>query len=473
MAQNRIAPARSSARFIEYLIAHKLALLLILCVIVRVVVLIALPGIFDFVSTGAIHGSGTFDLYARNLLTTGVYGVTPGVPDALLPPLYSYVLAFVYGIFGRGYWQVGLLHTLLDVASIAMLYVIGKRLFKNEWIGWLAGVFYALYPYLVFQNLTLIDTPLFMTELHAFILIVVLVRERDPRDRLTWGLALLGGLVLGLSTLTRPILLPLAAFVGLWFLFKRSLIDSILRLLPIAGVSLLVLVLWIARNETVYHAFVPTSITGGANFYQGNNPDVIPFLQEGYDVQWTGPEHQQEAPGTPAADNKRFTLALNWLRANPGLIPELLWTKFLTHWSIDIFPRLNPTAGSDPRPDYQGDAQRHIDANGNLTLNVPAGDPVSLYNDSEFGIARLIHRFYFGGLLALAVIGVALTVRRWREIALLWFVQISMTIIYVVFHPSTRYRVPSDPLLFLFSAYTLVWVWNRVGLMSQKPKIAS
>ena len=80
---------------------------------------------------------------------------------------------------------------------------------------------------------------------------------------------------------------------------------------------------------------------------------------------------------------------------------------------------------------------------------------MALYNDSEFGAARVIHRFYFGGLLALALVGVALTLKRWRDVALLWFVQISMTIIYVVFHPSTRYRVPSDPLLFLFSAYTL------------------
>ena len=442
--------------------AHKLALLLALCVIVRVGALIALPGIFDFVSTGAIHGSASFDAYARNLLATGVYGITPGVADATLPPLYGYVLAGVYGFFGRGYLQVGLFHTLLDAASIAMLFFIGKRLFKNEWIGWLAGVFTALYPYLVFQNLTLIDTPIFITELHAFVLIVVLLRERDRRDRIAWGLAILGGLVLGLSTLTRPILLPLAAFVGLWFLFRRSLIDSILRLIPVALVSVLVLVPWIVRNEAVYHAFVPTSIAGGANFYQGNNPDVIPFLQAGYDVQWTGPDQQLAAPNSPDADNASLHLALDWLRANPSIIPELAWTKFLTHWSIDIFPRLNPVAGQVPLVDYHGDAQRNTDTQGNLTLSVPTGDPVSLYNDSEFSAARVIHRFYFGGLLALALIGIVLTIRLWRDVALLWFVQISMTMIYVIFHPSTRYRVPSDPLLFLFSAYTLVWAWTRI-----------
>ena len=157
-----------------------------------------------------------------------------------------------------------------------MLYVIGKRLLQNEWVGWLAGVFYALYPYLVFQNLTLIDTPLFITELHAFVLIMVLLRERDQRDRVTWGLALLGGLVWALATLTRPILLPLAALVGVWFLFRRSLIDSLLRLLPVAVVSLLVLVPWIVRNEAVYDAFVPISISGRLEFLSGQQPGRDP-----------------------------------------------------------------------------------------------------------------------------------------------------------------------------------------------------
>lgn len=60
---------------------------------------------------------------------------------------------------------------------------------------------------------------------------------------------------------------------------------------------------------------------------------------------------------------------------------------------------------------------------------------MTLYNNDEFAPARVIHRLYFGGLLLLALVGAALTVKRWRDVALLWFVQISMTITYVVFHP--------------------------------------
>jgi len=37
-----------------------------------------------------------------------------------------------------------------------------------------------------------------------------------------------------------------------------------------------------------------------------------------------------------------------------------------------------------------------------------------------------------------------------------------MTIMYVLFHPSTRYRVPTDPLLFIFSAYALILIAERL-----------
>ena len=450
---------------LQKLAAHKLALVALLCIVVRIAALAALPGIFDFVTTGVVHGSGAYDIYAQNLSLTGVYGQTPATPDAMIPPLYGASLWLVYSVVGRGYWQVGLFHTLLDAASIVMLYYIAKRLMPrgdDGWIGAIAGVFYALYPYLVFQSLTVIDTPLFIFWLHAFILLMVLLRERAALDWQTWGIAALGGLVFGLSLLTRPVLPFLAVFVALWFLFRLSLIQTILRLLPVALIGAAVLLPWIMRNYTVYDGFVPLTTTSGANFWQGNSPYTIPYLSAGYDVQWTSPELQTADLTSREADVERFALALQFLRENPQQIPELLWVKFLTHWSIDITPRLNPAEGEAPRPDYQGDAQADTDAGGNLTLDVPPGDPVTLYNTGAFGIAREIHRWYFGALLILALIGVALTVKQWREVSLLWFVQISMTITYLVFHPSTRYRVPSDPLLFLFSAYTLVWLWDRL-----------
>ncbi len=95
-----------------------LALVLATCVVARLAVLLAFPSVFAFDQTNAVHGSEAYDAYAQNLLATGVYGRALGVPDAAIPPLYSYALAALYRLFGRGYLQVGLFHTLLDCLSI-------------------------------------------------------------------------------------------------------------------------------------------------------------------------------------------------------------------------------------------------------------------------------------------------------------------------------------------------------------------
>ncbi|RMF79900.1 MAG: hypothetical protein D6737_09875, partial [Chloroflexi bacterium] len=440
---------------LQRVLAHKLALIVAVSVAVRLAILLAFPSIFAFEDTGAIHGSDAYDRYATNLLDTGVYGLEPGVPDAQIPPLYSYALAGVYGLFGRGHLQVGLFHILLDALSIAFLFHIGKRLMPyGEWVGALAGLFYALYPYLVFQNLTLIDTPFFMTGMYAFILVMILLREREALDRKTWGLAILGGLILGASTLTRPILAPFAVLVAVWFIFKLSLRQTVLRLAPVALIGALLLVPWIVRNYHVFDAFVPMTTTSGANFWQGNSEFTVRYFRAGYDVQWTAPLLPTGFDRTSReADAERFRLAFEFLANNPDKIPELLWTKFLVYWSIDVTPRLNPVDGELPRLDYEGNPIVEEGDDGSLSLTgLPDNDPVLAYSQPLFDrIGRMVHRFYFGGLFLLGIVGVGLTWRERKSVSLLWFVQLAMTIVYLTFHPATRYRAPTDPLLFVFS----------------------
>jgi hypothetical protein len=456
-------------RMIAFLFRHKLIVLLTLTVIIRLAALVALPQYFAFEQTGVIHGSDAYDRYATGLLTTGIYGTTAGVPDANVAPLYGVIVAAVYSAIGRGGLQIALIHIALDCITVAALFFIGKRLFarwgesRAETVGWLAGLFTAIYPYLIFQNLTLIDTPLFMALFYCWLLMMIALRERARLDAGTLALALGAGLLLGLATMTRAITPPLALLVGLWFLFRLNIGQAFARLLPVAGVSLLVLLPWMARNYAVFNQFVPMSVTFGANLYQGNNADVLPFLRAGYDPQWTGDPVEGYAPNDPAADRVRVQRALDFWRNNSDILPALFWEKFITHWSIEIFPRYNPTEGAVDPSQYQGDVSR-TGEDGALALSgLPQGDPVAAYSSGLFDtLARPIHALYFGSLLLLALAGVVLTARGWRDVSLIWLVQIGMTLTYVIFHPSTRYRVPSDPLLFLFSAFALAWGWLKI-----------
>jgi hypothetical protein len=271
-------------------------------------------------------------------------------------------------------------------------------------------------------------------------------------------------MVLGLVALARPNTLVIAPLVGLWFLFRLSFRQSLARLLPVALVSVLVLVPWVVRNYSIYGTFVPVALNGGENFYQGNNQYTIPYFGAGYDVQWVPPPDLPDSESQLGVERNAALMqaGLDFLRQNPDLIPELLWTKFLVHWSIDITPLRNPTPGETPRINYQGDVIAETSENGDLVLgDLPPGDPVGAYSGETFELGRIVHRYYYGALFLLALAGTVMSLSHWREVSLLWLVQIGMMVVYVLFHPSTRYRVPTDPLLFAFSAYALVWVWLR------------
>jgi 4-amino-4-deoxy-L-arabinose transferase-like glycosyltransferase len=440
-----------------------LALLLLTCCAVRLAILLAFPSVFAFERTGAVHGSEAYDAYAQNLLATGIYGRTAGVPDAAIPPLYSYALAALYALFGRGYLQVGLFHTLLDCLSIYFLVKIGERLF-NRRVALLAGFAYALYPYLIFQNLTLIDTPLFMTLLYGFLWSAVLLRERR-----SLALALFGGACLALGALTRPVIVPLAPLVALWFLFRLNFWEAVRRLLPMAALSAALVAPWLIWTHGVYNAFVPIATNGGMNFWFGNNPLTIPLVRAGFHPQWIRPQAPIRTEDTRLANDDLYQLAFVYLRENPQALPELLWVKFAAYWHVDIFPTRNPLPGAVPIVTPSG-ALRFETERGETFSPVTIGedDPVAAYSDALFDVVgRAVHRLYFGAALLLALLGIALSLRQWRDCSLLWFVQLAMTAFYVIYIPATRYRVPTDPLLFLFSAYAALSLLERLS----RPKV--
>ena len=443
---------------------NKLLVVLAIAIIVRLAVLFALPSVFAFSEPGAeVHGSVAYDEYALNLLETGVYGREAGLPDSVLPPLYSTVLALIYSVFGRGHIAVGFAHILFDAASIALLYDMARRLFsgqRGKWIGALSGLFFALYPYLIFQNLTLNDTALWILLLHLFVWLLILLREQTVYDRRTFTLALAGGIVLGISALARALLPSLALLVALWFLFRLSWRQTLLRLLPVAIASVLVLLPWLVRGAAIHGGFVAVALNGGENLYQGSNPGTIPIFRAGYDVQWSS-----RPPGAPDTDdpylNNQALLnaGLGYLRENPGRIPELLWVKFGVYWNFQVTPLNNLRQGEHLRVTDDGVVQ--IISDGDSQTGVTAAN-AAYQDDSLFSvIGRNLHIVYFGGLWLLAVVGAWLSRHDWRDVSLLFFVQISQTAVYLLFHPSTRYRSPTDPLLFVFSALAVVWLVER------------
>jgi hypothetical protein len=426
----------------------------VVAIVVRLAVWQAFPGVFDFATTGTIHGSEAYDHYAQNLLATGVYGRERGVADAAIPPVYSAVLAAAYAVFGRSGATVALLHTAFDAASLLLLGSIGRALFSSPWVGLLAALGMAVYPYFVFQSLAVNDTSLFVLLLHGLVWLVVRLRRPMPPGRAA-AATVLAGVVLALATLTRPVILPLGVWAAAWWWLRLPARAVGQRLLVLGVAAALVIGAWSVRNQRVLDARVVIATNGGSNFWQGNNALTRPYLAAGYDVQWIPAGALAHLDfRDPAGNGAFFAEGLRYWREHPHEVGGLLWTKLQVHWSLDIAPRRNPASEpgvarglDDVRADRSG-ASHEVALTG-----LAEDDAVSAYSRPLFDrYGRLVHRVYWGGALALALLGLWTTRRAWRAVSLVWMVQINMTLAYVLFHPSTRYRLPSDPLLMLFSA---------------------
>ncbi len=182
-----------------------------------------------------------------------------------------------------------------------------------------------------------------MTLMYGFLWCAVLLRERR-----SLALGLLGGAFLALSALTRPVVVPLAPLVALWFLFRLSWAETARRLLPVAALSALIVAPWLARTSSVYGAFVPIATNGGMNFWLGNNPLTIPLVRAGFHPQWIRPDAPIRTEDTRLANDDLYQLSFSYLRENLRQLPELLWVKFLAYWSVDVFPTRNPIPGAMP-----------------------------------------------------------------------------------------------------------------------------
>ncbi len=208
----------------------------------------------------------------------------------------------------------------------------------------------------------------------------------------------------------------------------------------VSGMVLLAVITpWVARNISVQGSFVLVSTNGGSNFHQGNNACVADYLAHGWDAQWVN--CLEEAPqglSEVEADNWHRKQALYYLRDHLAEWPRLFATKLWVLWSPAIMPSGLP-------PNVQ-----------------PADNPVSIYQTPMFQLARIVHLLYFGPLLALGWAGMIWARHDKLPIGPLIIVFIVITVVYTIFHPSTRYRSPADPFLFILAAYTLTQLWQKL-----------
>jgi 4-amino-4-deoxy-L-arabinose transferase-like glycosyltransferase len=210
-----------------------------------------------------------YDTIAQHIAEGRGFVMTLGAPllqdDAMTyqGPLYEFVLAGVYAVFGHHISLIWILQAVLRALSALFIYLICVEIFGKEErrIGWFAAALFGFYPDLVEIGAMLMTETLFLffSALSTYCFI------RLFKKRSTAGIIALS-LSFGAAVLTRSTVVACAPFILFWFWTQRAWKHTALFLVLLAAI----LIPWTVRNYRIYHAFIPTMANFGYNLYTGN-----------------------------------------------------------------------------------------------------------------------------------------------------------------------------------------------------------
>jgi len=336
------------------------------------------------------------------------------------PPLYAFLIGGVFRLFGKNLMVLRLFQALLGALAALGTFFLARSLFGDR-VAKLAAWLTAFYPFAIYYAGYIGAEMLFITLLIVFFYLLVLLGQRP-----SWKRGVACGFFLGLSVLTRPIplLFPLIMWIGLLFAIGHGRRAG--KMFAVVIVTMMVVLSpWLIRNYIVLGEMVPGGTEGGLTFFSGNNREEWdnPALRGTYLIP-KGRRVARAGKTEIEVDRTYLRMGLDFVRKNPGKFVRLAGYKFLRFW------RIMPQTGFTPWVSRR---------------------------------KQLVSLFSYGLLLPFFVLGLLVSLRRWRKmlngyLPILYFMGVSM-----VFYGSTRLRFPISPLILSFAAFGLVWAgeWYR------------
>lgn len=270
-------------------------------------------------------------------------------PTAWLAPIYPYLLAAVFKIFGIYTTASAIvilsINSIFSALTIVPVFYIAKRTFGPRaawWSGWLA----ALFPYAWYWAIKWAwETSLATLLLACVFLLSLRMAGIDWIGRDKWEITPIArwrdwlpfGLLWGLIALVNPSLLLWLPFAGLWLLVVQLRSDRTKDLLAQALVSGLVFVSvlspWVIRNYVVFHRLIPVRGNFWAELRMGNADDAVGLWRF-----WMHPSSnvlelkKYEQMGEVGYVQMKKREALDFIRAHPGKFANLCLRRAVFFW---------------------------------------------------------------------------------------------------------------------------------------------
>lgn len=398
-----------------------------------IIITVALIGRVLFIlATQNIGGPGsmdsqTYQSIATNLLKGHGYSEDGTNPSIFVAPLYPFTLAAIYRVFGFHSLIVEIFQCLLGIGIAIFAFLIARKLFNTT----SALVVLAIVAFT--PELFVLSTFLYTESLFIFLLMSTVWGLFRVLEQPTLGRIALAGLMAGLATLARGVTMLLPIILFLTLLTKFRVLDALKWTLTFGLFFILPIVPWAARNYITFQAFIPVAVGNGDVLWTGN---YLPFDGK-YNYDKTRAMMDSMSLGMNQIERNNFFIreARKNMAAEPLETAWLMVRKIYRFWFW-------------------------------VYESVPSGQK----RQAATAIQFVLKAFYYP-LLVLFVMGLFLTFRRWRDLLLFYLLMLYYLAIHVFTLVVPRYRFPILPLMAIFAAYSLFWLWRR--LLKQNATIST
>ena len=268
-----------------------------------------------------------------------------GMLTTFRAPLYPALLSIVYsanGINDGRFFAARLAQTLLGAMLAPLTYLVARLIPLRadasaggekgppsgdaEMVPRLASWLVVAYPTLVLFPVALATENLFFLLVLASVWALLQVGQSRGSD-CSILFAAIAGILLGLSALTRSVILPFAGLAILWIWFSLNR-----RLAAIAALLALIFTIlpWIIRNSVVEHQLTGIESSLGYNLYIGYHPESTGTFVFGpsLDLLSISDDKQRDVTGTQ--------MAIGFIRQDPWRFPALAINRLGYFFNLEL-----------------------------------------------------------------------------------------------------------------------------------------
>ena len=365
-------------------------------------------------------------------------------------PIYCYFIALAQLVLGQSVVRTLVLQALAGAASCTLIFLVARPLIGPRW-AWAPALVACFYRSFVLYDVTLLSDAL---GLALELGLLVALARLDPGWR-PWRYVL-AGLLAGLSALHRPnnlLLLPLVLAV-LLVIARGAPRRRVLR-----GAALLVGTALLATLPVVLQNARLTGTPGimasnpGYILYSSNNAASFGFRYSPPELFYRGSEYyERREDRQPEArflgDAEIATMISGAIAGHPMSLSES--SRYYLDFTLAHVSR---------HPGYYAALALRkllLAFNGYESHDVA---PVFAIYDR---VARLTP-LSFAIVAPLGLLGLALSLARWRDAVWLWAVLANNLALLLVFYVVVRFRLPLEAVLVVFSGLALeaLWRWTR------------